>query len=1511
MGRSTAVEHAAEFLSCKIIDGFRWKNLEEKPVDCVDQSVKKDRNPMEVFTFAVEMEARLWSHPNTAFLFSPSLQKLETPPNPLASTLTRSKEVLFLMDESKNESVSSRNVAGLSTVTVSERVDSEKTAIVTTPGVVHSVANEEGQGKIECSSSEDVKAKEGDSWNEDEVLVQRSSSEGVDDGCARELCDGSGGEASKETATCGSADGDAKHSVCGGVIGDLGIRENRDSGVDSSNSGFESSRPAEPEEGKPVESGEKRREVSGNSSKASPEVQELRVESEAEQSSKAAESEGEGKSVEGGDEDMEVGGNGDKTSSEVGVAGADVHPQSVENASVIGGETQVVVEEVTVVTTEESFKRESVEEGIDGEKIEASQRVTSLGIGMSGNESQDQRAENGAGGPSVVVDDSVGETEVVERSELVEEAAGKAQDKDDNVNDALQDSETLEVGVLRNEVWNSATETAALTSPSTVEDTSVETEVIEEVAVMANNEGLDPKVEASGSDALERALAGNSEGLISTSEGPSVLPEKDGLANSDSKLLYKQTQIAVGGRVASTDDENITCPNTEGMDTDGFSDSFYFSVEELQGTSETAHGSAENGYNVCADSQSSCQPAHIAVEAGAVAKENNMLLNPAKSKKLITECLVNDAEEAGLRKEQVITVVQQQKADTGSESTETSGGIEINVEVALTNNVEVLISHTDAPDPSVKDQQLETEEGLGKSASCHPAHVDSIKEKLMEGQEQVTYTEELEGERKRVEEQNSQVETESGITELDTQLMDRGETVIASNGEALNPKNELKELAESDHQLKVAEGLDEGTSHGLFEMESQAGNEMTVDKHFVDAEQVELLEGKEMEVEEQDTDNEQLNTIEEKSAKLTASKPDSSEKADQASYLLPPNNEGEFSVSDLVWGKVRSHPWWPGQIFDPSDASEKAMKYNKKDCYLVAYFGDRTFAWNEASLLKPFTSHFSQVEKQSNSEVFQNAVDCALEEVSRRVELGLACSCVPKDAYDEIKIQVVESAGIRVGASARDGVDKDTSADLFQPDKLVGYLKALAQSPASGANRLELVIAKSQLLAFYRLKGYSELPEYQVCGGLLEKSDTLRFEDEVIDHASAVYEDHGQISSGDEILQTQRGSSRKRKHNLKDCITPRKKERNLSDLMGDSWDSLDDEMGPDGKANNKLVSPSSGRKRKGSGTFADDASMTEGRKTISFAKVSSTTTLSKPSFKIGECIQRVASQMTGSPSILKCNSQKVEGSSDGLIGDGSDTSSLHPEDAEIKRIIVPTEYSSLDELLSELQLTAQDPLKGYGFLNIIISFFSDFRNSVVMDQHDKVGGKRKTSHSSVGFPETFEFEDMNDTYWTDRVIQNGSEEQPPRKSRKRDNLFVPVALDKPSGRSNSRKRYSDSSYDVSTQKPGGYVDENAPAELVMHFPVVDSVPSEISLNKMFKRFGPLKESETEVDRDTNRARVIFKRCSDAEAAYGSAPKFNIFGPILVNYQLNHTISVPFKTPPPILDDEDVTLFLQY
>ncbi|KAK3232342.1 hypothetical protein Dsin_004223 [Dipteronia sinensis] len=285
--------------------------------------------------------------------------------------------------------------------------------------------------------------------------------------------------------------------------------------------------------------------------------------------------------------------------------------------------------------------------------------------------------------------------------------------------------------------------------------------------------------------------------------------------------------------------------------------------------------------------------------------------------------------------------------------------------------------------------------------------------------------------------------------------------------------------------------------------------------------------------------------------------------------------------------------------------------------------------------------------------------------------------------------------------------------------------------------------------------------------------------------------------------------------------------------------------------------------------------------------------LSHPS-RLASASAELQARWLGLRPILKSNSERFQK----FDVDGSDENF---EDAEGKRTVLPTDYSSLDGLLSQLHLAARDPMKGYSFLNTVTSFFSDFRNSISLSRHsmDKAGGKRKKSSLASGTPETFEFEDMNDTYWTDRVIQNGAEEeqeQPSGKNGRGEYKIVPVEL-KPvqkSRRSYTKKQYSVVNHDVPPSKPPGYVDENAPAELVMNFSEVDSVPSETKLNKMFRSFGPIKESETEVDRETCRARVVFKRSADAEVAHSSAAKFNIFGSVVVNYHLSYIISVPFK-----------------
>ncbi|XP_022745626.1 uncharacterized protein LOC111295970 [Durio zibethinus] len=732
-----------------------------------------------------------------------------------------------------------------------------------------------------------------------------------------------------------------------------------------------------------------------------------------------------------------------------------------------------------------------------------------------------------------------------------------------------------------------------------------------------------------------------------------------------------------------------------------------------------------------------------------------------------------------------------------------------------------------------------------------------------------------------------------------------------------NVSNQISISFASDNALHSLGNEDKLAKNAAYEDDSSVGQDVNVEEPVTGDEQDGLDNVQEMEFEEHDTDSEQPSNIDEKTVKRTTLKSMSSVKEHQAKYQLLSEEEGAFSVSDLVWGKVRSHPWWPGQIFDPSYASEKAMKYYKKDSFLVAYFGDRTFAWNEAFLLKPFRTHFSQIEKQSNLESFQHAVNCALEEVSARVELGLACSCIPQDVYDKIKVQKVENTGVWQESSTRDGVDISLSASSFEPDKLIDYMKALAESPSGGGDRLDLVIAKAQLLAFYRLKGYHQLSEFQFCRGLSENEantshsyEKMHFS-EVIERATPMDTDGEQISTGQETSKTQRSSYLKRKHNLKDGSYPSKRERSLSELMGETVDSPDGENGSDGIAN-KLPLSSSGQKRKAVDSF-EDSGMQEGRKTISPAKVSLTSTHSpKSSFKIGECIRRAASQMTGSPSILKSSGdrlQKLDGCGENPAADGYDVPIDTFEDGLRKRMNVITECSSLDELLAQLHLAACDPMKSYSSFNIITGFFSDFRDSVVQDQlpGDKAGGKRKKSPSSIiGSPETFEFEDMNDTYWTDRVVQNGSEEHPSHGNGRGQYQIVPVELGKPlqKGRK-SRKRYSDVNHDLTVQKAPGYADEKAPAELVMNFSEINSVPSETKLNKMFKHFGPLKESETEVDRETSRARVVFRRSSDAEVAYNSAGKFKIFGPVDVNYQLNYTISESFKASlyAPILAEE--------
>lgn len=184
----------------------------------------------------------------------------------------------------------------------------------------------------------------------------------------------------------------------------------------------------------------------------------------------------------------------------------------------------------------------------------------------------------------------------------------------------------------------------------------------------------------------------------------------------------------------------------------------------------------------------------------------------------------------------------------------------------------------------------------------------------------------------------------------------------------------------------------------------------------------------------------------------------------------------EFCVGDFVWGKIKSYPWWPGQIYDSSDASDYALKVKPRDRLLVAYF-DGTFAWCHPSQLKPFEKNFEEMSKQSSSKSFINAVQRAVGEIGRLVELKMICSCVPKESLDGLARPLAANSGVKPGVLVPEGGIAKLWNYLFGPAECLAELKHVAQV-ISIDNVLEFTELKCWLSAFYRLRGGYQLALY-------------------------------------------------------------------------------------------------------------------------------------------------------------------------------------------------------------------------------------------------------------------------------------------------------------------------------------------------------------------------------------------------------------------------------------------------
>ncbi|EXC20299.1 Serine/threonine-protein kinase ATM [Morus notabilis] len=366
------------------------------------------------------------------------------------------------------------------------------------------------------------------------------------------------------------------------------------------------------------------------------------------------------------------------------------------------------------------------------------------------------------------------------------------------------------------------------------------------------------------------------------------------------------------------------------------------------------------------------------------------------------------------------------------------------------------------------------------------------------------------------------------------------------------------------------------------------------------------------------------------------------------------DGEGDkFCVGDFVWGKIKSHPWWPGQIYDPSYASDYALKIKSKGRNLVAYFGDGTFAWCQPSQLKPFEENYEEMLKQSSMKTFVSAVQEAVDEIGRVLELKMVCSCVPKENRTGLDQLVAENAGIKQGTLVPEGEIRKFTDVLIEPSELLSELKRVTQA-VYVTNALELRVLKSRLSAFYRAKGGYELPQYHDPNPIHGLDDG---EKSIEAPTQGPFEDWLPMAIDVSTVQTDESWLRSNPVISESRKTPKKKERSIADLIGIKETNLE------------KLAPSSGAKRRksrGELDHHDEISLTSPKGKRKRAGISNDSSAKKDESRAKEKTKEGSASKGRPKQNAAMDFENDDGESKNEAGGGSGSGNLKSENRSLK-----------------------------------------------------------------------------------------------------------------------------------------------------------------------------------------------------------------------------------------------------